>query len=129
MKLFFRAVRPVLGAVILWWERSFPPRTMVKRPAELQKRVDAELSNLALYEFLTCPFCVKVRREMKRLAIDIERRDAQNDTEHRHALLNEGGKIQVPCLRTPAQTSGSESIWIYESQEIIAYLRQRFGSK
>lgn len=129
LKLFFRAVRPVLGALILWWERNFPPQTLLKRPADVQRRVDAELTSLALYEFLTCPFCVKVRRELKRLAIDIERRDARDDTEHRRALLIEGGKVQVPCLRISPQAAGAEPSWMYESEEIIAYLRQRFGSK
>jgi glutaredoxin len=128
MKVFFRTVRPLMGALILWWERTFPPRQIVVRPAEQQQKVEAELKNFALYEFLSCPFCVKVRRELKRLGIEIERRDAQADGLHRQELLNGGGKVQVPCLLITNPEIGGDPIWMYESDAIIAYLRQRFGA-
>ena len=51
-------------------------------------------------------------------------RDAKNNAEHRQALAEQGGKIQVPCLRIE---ENGQSQWLYESKAIIAYLEQRFA--
>jgi len=54
----------------------------------------------------------------------MEYRDAQpRDGEHRTTLEQEGGQIKVPCLRIE---SGEETTWLYESNDIIAYLNQQF---
>lgn len=124
MKLIFRWVRPILGCLVLLWERVFRPAVEVQRSAEEQKVVDQRLQSLALYEFLTCPFCVKVRQELRRLGIDIVRRDAQSPGQWRDELQEHGGKIQVPCLRIE---QSDQVVWMYESDEIIAYLRQQFS--
>jgi glutathione S-transferase len=80
---------------------------------------------MALYQYFACPFCIKTRRAIHRLNLPITLRDAQNDPEHRSALATDGGKIQVPCLRID-EPSGSR--WLYESNDIIAYLEDRFGA-
>jgi glutathione S-transferase len=62
---------------------------------------------------------------MARLSLPITLRDAQHDSEHREALLQGGGKVQTPCLRiTDAQ---GQVQWMYESNDIIKYLQQRFS--
>jgi len=71
----------------------------IVRPAEAQQKVDSECAKLALYHFSTCPFCIKVRREMARLSLPISLRDAQHNQEHRADLLKGGGKIQTPLLK------------------------------
>jgi glutathione S-transferase len=101
------------------------PKGMVRIDAEQQK-VNEECRNLALYQFKTCPFCIKVRREITRLSLPIELRDAQKNPQHRAELTQGGGQIKVPCLQI---RDGKGSVqWMYESAAIIQYLHQRFGA-
>jgi len=44
-----------------------------------------------------------------------------SDRENAQALIQGGGKTQVPCLRIE-QSDGSVE-WMYESNDIIRYLR------
>jgi glutathione S-transferase len=101
------------------------PQAIVRPPAE-QQAVDARTRDLALYHFPTCPFCLKTRREMHRLSLDIELRDARNDAARRSELLAGGGKPQVPCLAIPDADGGTT--WLYESDAIIAWLNREFGT-
>ena len=119
-----KAVRWVLGQLILFLDWITRPRPMQRSP-EAQAAVDARTRELALYQFQLCPFCVKVRRAMRRLNLNIETRDALNDPQHRTALEAGGGEIKVPCL---AIKEGDCTRWMYESNDIIAWLEQEFGS-
>ena len=122
--MFFRMLRLALMPFMLLWAKLAMPKGMV-RSAEAQRQIDLECSQLALYHFKTCPFCIKVRHEMGRLSLPVTLHDAQHVSEHRDALLQGGGKIQTPCLRiTDAQ---GQVQWMYESDDIIKYLRQRFA--
>jgi glutaredoxin len=123
-KMFFRALRFVLMPFMLLWASVGKPKGMV-RPAEVQAKVDAECAGLALYHFSTCPFCIKVRHEMARLSLPILLRDAQHDQQHRADLLQGGGKVQTPCLRITNEQGNVR--WMYESNDIIKYLQQRFS--
>jgi glutaredoxin len=123
IKLFFKTLRIVLGPFMLLWEWLSRPQGLVRTP-ELQAQADAECRELALYQFKTCPFCIKVRQEMRRLSLDIERRDAQGEGRHRDELIAGGGRAMVPCLRI--NDASGNSRWLYESGAIIAYLRGRF---
>ena len=125
IRLFFRTVRLVLTPFLLVGDRLTQPRGVVRSPAA-QAAVDARTRSLALYHFPTCPFCIKVRRAMKRLSLDIELRNAQHDAAHRDALVAGGGKPQVPCLLIRAE-DGSQT-WLYESDAILAYLNREFGA-
>ena len=124
-RTFFKTLRLVLGPVLLLRERLTAPEGIVGAP-QAQQDVDRQCRDLALYQFRTCPFCIKVRQEMRRLSLDIELRDAQHDAVHREALLQGGGKPVVPCLRIRDDQGNSR--WLYESGEIIAYLRGRFAA-
>lgn len=124
IRTFFKTLRLVLGPFILLWEVVTTPKGIV-RPAEQQQQIDLQCRSLALYQFKTCPFCIKVRRAMRGLSLNIALRDAQHDPQHREALLQGGGQIKTPCLRiTDAQ---GNSQWMYESDDIIQYLRKRFA--
>ena len=79
---------------------------------------------MALYQFKTCPFCIKVRKEIYRLSLNIETRDAQPPGPHRNDLVQGGGKAKVPCLRITDAAGNSQ--WMYESGAIMDYLRGRF---
>lgn len=123
IRLFFKTLRALLGPFMLVWERIQRP-TPVKRTPQAQALVDRQCADMLLYQFNTCPFCIKVRQEIHRLALPIARRDAQHNTEHRATLLAKTGATKVPCLRI-LDTSGNEQ-WLTESSAIINYLRSRF---
>ena len=120
-----KAIRWFLRWIILTLDSLFPPRSLV-REATVQSKVDQQCTKLSLYQFEGCPFCVKVRRAIRRLGLKIELRDAQNNARFAEELLAGGGQRQVPCLRI-VEDSGSVR-WMFESSEIIAYLESRFGT-
>lgn len=124
IRYFFRGVRLVLAPVMLMSEKLSTP-TSVERTPEEQARVDQACQRLALYQFRSCPFCIKVRKEIARLGLKIELRDAQLDPAHKKALLEGGGKVKVPCLHI-THDDGQEE-WMYESDVIIAWLHKQFG--
>jgi len=123
VRYFFRFVRLVLTPFMLLSEKLSTPKS-VNRSAEEQARVDKASKQLALYQFSACPFCIKVRKEIARLGLNIETRNAQHDEQHRAALEAGGGQVKVPCLRIQ-QEDGSDR-WLYESDEIKSWLQERF---
>ena len=125
IRAFFKTLRTVLGPVMLLKENLTRPRGVVRVQAA-QDAVNQQCKSLALYQFKTCPFCIKVRQEMSRLSLDIERIDAQHEGANRQALLNGGGKAKVPCLKITDKAGKTE--WLYDSEKIIAYLRGRFAA-
>ncbi|MDQ7015640.1 MAG: glutathione S-transferase N-terminal domain-containing protein [Gammaproteobacteria bacterium] len=120
-----KIIRWVLGRIILLLNFIFSPKK-AKHDAQQQVRLDAECASLALYQFEACPFCVKVRRAVRRLGLNIEIRDTRKEGRYRDELLQEGGEIKVPCLRI-SEEDGSVR-WMYESSDIIDYLQQRFAA-
>ena len=80
------------------------------------------MKGLVLYQFNGCPFCVKVRRELKRLGLRIELKDADKVPAFKAELLKGGGELQVPCLRIPE--GDGKFRWMYESSAIVEYLRK-----
>lgn len=124
MQAIFRSIRWVLGQIILFVDWVTRP----KRPehsAEKQSELDSATANLALYHFQLCPFCVKTRRTIHRLGLNIESRDARNDPKWNRELIDQGGRYQVPCLRITNDDGSVE--WLYESSDINSYLDRRFG--
>ena len=124
IRSFFQLIRLLLGPVILFWDLVTTPKG-IERPEIEQDEVDRKTKSLVLYQFRTCPFCIKVRRAMKRLSLNIEIRDAQRDIANREELLLGGGAIKVPCLKITDQNG--EVRWLYESDDIIDYLKQQFA--
>lgn len=125
VRYFFKFVRILMYPVMLAWEFVTTPNGKI-RPSETQQNVDQQCRSLVLYQFKTCPFCIRVRREMHRLSLPIELRDAQKNLENRAELLNGGGQIKVPCLQITNEAGDVQ--WMYESAEIIQYLHQKFAS-
>ncbi len=125
MGFIFKPVRWVLGQIIIFIDWITRPKQM-QRSAEAQKNVDAQTANMALYHFQQCPFCVKTRRQIHRLALNIENRDARNDPKWNQELISEGGKYQVPCLKITAEDGTVQ--WMYESSEINQYLEDNFSA-
>lgn len=78
----------------------------------------AYLENHLLYYKKSCPYCQKVLRFMEANHLTMDTRETtqpgnQND------LIRIGGKKQVPCLIVNGKP-------LYESDDIIAYLRGNF---
>ena len=124
IRYFFRTLRVVLGPFMLLKEALTKPKGM-NRTTALQAAVDEQCKTLALYQFKTCPFCIKTRQEIARLSLNIKRIDAQHEGAGRQALLAGGGQTKVPCLRITDGAGASQ--WLYDSEKIIAYLRERFA--
>jgi glutaredoxin len=114
-----KVIRFIVGRIILLLDFLTRP-SPVSRSHEGQDRVDAATSYFSLYQFNACPFCVKVRRHMRRRALKIELRDAKGDIETKNELIKEGGRYKVPCLRIEVGTQ--EVRWLYSSDEICAFL-------
>ena len=123
IRAFFTTLRLVLGPVMLLKERLTQPKG-VHRDAAAQAAVDLQCQSLALYQFNTCPFCIKVRQEMRRLSLPIEKRDAQHNAANRDELQQGSGATKVPCLKI-TETNG-QTRWLQDSNAIVAYLRERF---
>ena len=123
IRTFFKAVRIILGPVMLLKEKLTRPQGIIRTPAA-QTLADQDCQSLVLYHYKTCPFCMRVRHEMARLSLNIQRVDAQPPGADRDALTCEGGQTKVPCLRI-FHASGKRE-WLYDSDKIIAYLQSRF---
>lgn len=126
LRYFFRTLRLLLAPVMLIAEKLGTPQAVERTPDE-QERVDRACRNLVLYQFRTCPFCIKVRKEIARLGLPVEVRDAQLDPDHRQDLKAGGGRVKVPCLKTTHDDGREE--WLYESDAINTYLHERFGTQ
>jgi glutaredoxin len=120
-----RIIRLILGKLILFFNWVFSPRG-TRRDPEIQAGIDAQTASLKLYQYEACPFCVKVRRAMKRNTLTIETRDVKRSASAREELLAGGGNLKVPCLRIENERGQAE--WLYESSDIVRYLEDRFAS-
>ncbi|MDM8349707.1 glutaredoxin [Pseudomonas sp. sp1636] len=117
--MIIKALRIGLGQLIVLLDLITRPRKL-KRAPETQAA-----SGLALYQIPTCPFCVKTRRTLYKLNVPVTLRDAKNNPQDRQTLLEQGGKIQVPCLRIE---ENGQSRWLHESKAIGVYLQERFAA-
>jgi len=100
--------------------------TQIHRSAEAQQAAAQRASHLVLYHFSSCPYCLRVRREIHRLELPIAMRDIHADEAAHRALVAGGGRQTVPCLYIE---DSDRDIWLYESAHIVRYLNKRFGSK
>ena len=118
-----KIIRRALGKLILFLDFIFSPKVRVRSENEM-KEILARLQGLEIYQFEACPFCVKVRRFLKSEGITLPYRDATREP-YRRELLAKGGKVQVPCLKI--SQAGGDARWLYESTDIIAYLKTKIG--
>lgn len=125
IRYFFRTLRLILTPFMLVGEKLSTPKGLSRLPAD-QAIADRACQNLALYQFSACPFCIKVRKEIARLGLNIETRDAQHNEQHKSALQTGGGRVKVPCLMI--RQDDGETQWLYESDDIKAWLQERFAT-
>lgn len=124
IRLFFKTLRLILGPFLLLGNWLTQPKGIVRPEAE-QQAIDARTRKLVLYHFPTCPFCLKSRRIMRRLSLNIELRNARSNETHRAALIAGGGKPQVPCLLIT--DDNGQQTWLYESDAINTYFNREFA--
>jgi glutaredoxin len=123
--VILQLIRWPLGRLILLVDALTAPRRPEREPLD-QARFDQAMQGLVLYQYEACPFCVKARRALRRLGLTIELRDVRSSADWRDQLITEGGRLQVPCLYIPGASGPAQ--WLYESDDIIAYLERRCAS-
>ena len=79
------------------------------------------MEHYVLYQYDGCPYCHRVRRFIAEHGIEVELRDTLYDPAARRELIEGGGRSTVPCLRI--ERDGAVT-WLYESLDIIDYLRR-----
>ena len=121
--MLLKLARNGLGGLVVLMERLTRPRAMT-RSAEDQELVQQALDGHVLYQLFACPFCVKTRRAVHKLGVELETRDIGKNPQFRRELESGGGRVMVPCLRIEEE-GGSR--WMYESADIISYLQRRVG--
>ena len=77
---------------------------------------------LELYDFEACPYCRKVREALSELDLPAVIYPAGKGSPYRTVAQKKGGKEQFPFLVDP-----NTGIEMYESTDIIAYLRTRYS--
>lgn len=112
-------IRFIVGRLILAADFVSRPTPIIRDQKE-QVKVDAITSGMSLYQFNACPFCVKVRRHLRRYSLNIKLKDAKNDVAVKNELIKEGGKHKVPCLRIEAADNSIR--WLYSSDDICSFL-------
>jgi glutathione S-transferase len=73
-----------------------------------------------LYQYGSCPFCVRVRAYLQQAGLQVPLKDTLLDPQARRDLIEGGGRGTVPCLRIE-NSAGVR--WLYESLDIIDYLQ------
>ena len=116
-----KAIRNGLGLVIVFFDWISRPKKIIRSEAA-QKALQESMKGISLYQFYACPFCVKTRRAIHQLNIDIEQRDINKNPIYREQLETATGKVKVPCLRIE---TGEDIQWMHESDEIIKFLQMR----
>ena len=79
------------------------------------------MESYILYHFDSCPYCLRVRRFLEEEHIRMPMKDVLRDPDAYRELVAGGGDTQVPCLRIQ---NGDDVRWLYESTDIIDYLRR-----
>ncbi len=121
--MFLKLLRKGLGQAVIFVDGISRPAQM-ERSGEQQALVEEQIKDMTLYQLYACPFCVKTRRALYRLNLPIETKNVNIGSPGRDELVQGGGHIQVPCLRTQLE---GEDHWLYESDDIIHFLEQKFG--
>jgi glutaredoxin len=99
--------------------------SVVQRTEIEQQHIDEQTGQLMLYEMPACPYCCKVRRRIHKLGLNVPTRDVCADDDAYNTLVAATQSSQVPCLHISAP--GKEPRWLFESNDIVTYLEDRFG--
>ena len=81
---------------------------------------------IELYQMEHCPFCAKVRRKLEDLDLDFLCHTSKKGSPKREILKKLGGKEMVPFLVDTQDPANP--VMMYESDDIIAYLEETYGT-
>jgi len=98
----------------------------VKRSLKEQQKVNKAANDLTLYVSDTCPYCARVKKQVKHLNVPLKVKNLDKCHIFQKELLSGGGKAQVPCLKIERR-QGSE--WVYRSDKIARYIDRKFLPK
>ena len=98
----------------------------ISRSEEESRKLAKATSGLSLYDYKGCVASRRTRQEIRRLNIDIERRDIGKCSIHQDNLLAEYGELKAPCLRIEEK---GEVQWIDKPENILCFLHERFDDK
>ena len=105
--------------VVLYASLSNSVKAGLSTPAKRGAMLDGH----ELFYFTSCPYCIKVRLALWWSGIELPLRETLFNGNNRSELVTGGGKKQVPCLRIEDDQGAVR--WLYESSDIIRYLKQR----
>ncbi len=77
---------------------------------------------LTLYTRTGCPFCATALDAVATLDLNVEKKNIEDES-IAGELVSRGGKRQVPYL-----VDTNRNIEMYESEDIIHYLKKQYGS-
>lgn len=83
-----------------------------------------EMSMLTLYYKPSCPFCHRVLQMAENLKVELTLKDVSEDEKAHAELIEKGGMDQVPYL-----VDDEKNIDMYESGDIIEYIRDNYANK
>ena len=78
---------------------------------------------LTLYHFDSCPYCLRVRRALADLEVEVELKNVHTDPSAQEELFRAIGRGTVPVLRIH-----DEDRWLPESGDIVTFLYANFGN-
>jgi glutaredoxin len=82
--------------------------------------VQPKPARLVLYQYPTCPFCIRVKAAARDLGVDLELKNIHADRQAWQELVEAMGRQTVPVLRI--YTADGKERWMPESRAIIGYL-------
>lgn len=82
-------------------------------------------TGLRLYHFDSCPYCLRVRRALEDLGLEVELEDILRDPAAQAELVAATGRQTVPVLHI--RDGQDEDVWMPESGDIVRFLYERFG--
>lgn len=72
---------------------------------------------LTMYEFARCPFCIKVRRALKRKGVDYESVIVKKGSETAKMIEERMGTFMLPTIN-------HGDVWMQESEDILKYVNE-----
>ncbi|MCK8828213.1 glutathione S-transferase N-terminal domain-containing protein [Natroniella acetigena] len=76
---------------------------------------------IKLYQFESCPYCVKVRRKLDQLGLDYEKVEVSRDRSQRAKIKELSGQIKVPVIED------SDGTVVNDSAKIVEYLEEKYA--
>jgi glutathione S-transferase len=110
-----------MATLLEYLHQKLLPGNQMKPEVSEQEPASITVPGLTLYYSPFCGYCMRVFSALQMMQLEIATRNVMSDREAATELRQEGGSGMVPCLRIE---EGSTIRWMYESADIIDYLRQ-----